>query len=92
VYRIVQEALSNAVRHAPGAGIEVDVRVDAGSVRAVVHNAPGGAGETGTGAGHGLIGMRERAVLLGGKLAAGPTGEGGFEVAVQLPLVAEEDR
>jgi signal transduction histidine kinase len=92
VYRIVQEALSNAVRHAPGAGIEVDVRVDAGSVRAVVHNAPGGAGETGTGAGHGLIGMRERAVLLGGKLAAGPTDEGGFEVAVQLPLVAEEDR
>jgi signal transduction histidine kinase len=92
VYRIVQEALSNAVRHAPGAGIEVDVRVDAGSVRAVVHNAPGGAGEPGTGAGHGLIGMRERAVLLGGKLAAGPTDEGGFEVAVQLPLVAEEDR
>ena len=92
VYRIVQEALSNAVRHAPGAGIEVDVRVDAGSVRAVVHNAPGGAGEPGTGAGHGLIGMRERAVLLGGKLDAGPTGEGGFEVAVQLPLGAEEDR
>jgi signal transduction histidine kinase len=92
VYRIVQEALSNAVRHAPGAGIDVDVRVDAGSVHAVVRNAPGGPGEPGTGAGHGLIGMRERAAMLGGTLEAGPTGEGGFEVAAQLPLGAEENR
>lgn len=91
VYRIVQEALSNAVRHAPGAGVEVDVRVGAGSVRAVVRNAPGGTGDAGRGTGHGLIGMRERAAMLGGTLVAGPTDEGGFEVAARLPLGPEED-
>ncbi|MEU8638981.1 histidine kinase [Amycolatopsis sp. NPDC048633] len=92
VYRIVQEALSNAVRHAPGARIDVDVLVEAGSVRAVVRNAPGGAGAAGDGTGHGLIGMRERAAMLDGTLVTGPTADGGFEVAVQLPLGPEEDR
>ncbi|WP_410657225.1 sensor histidine kinase [Amycolatopsis sp. lyj-112] len=90
-YRIVQEALSNAVRHAPGAEITVELRVDQDSVHAVVRNAPGGAGTVDEGAGHGLLGMRERAAMLGGGLRAEPTADGGFEVAAKLPLDQEEN-
>ncbi|MEV7098541.1 histidine kinase [Amycolatopsis sp. NPDC051045] len=89
-YRIVQEALSNAVRHAPGAAIDVDLRVGAGSVHAAVRNAPGGPGPPGP-PGHGLLGMRERAAMLGGRLVAGPTADGGFEVTADLPLDHEEN-
>lgn len=90
-YRIVQEALSNAVRHASGAEIAVDLHVDQHSVHAVVRNAPGGAGSLDEGAGHGLLGMRERAAMLGGRLTAEPTADGGFEVAAKLPLDPEEN-
>lgn len=90
-YRIVQEALSNAVRHASGAEIAVDLHVDQHSVHAVVRNAPGGAGSLDEGAGHGLLGMRERTAMLGGRLTAEPTADGGFEVAAKLPLDPEEN-
>ena len=90
-YRIVQEALSNAVRHAPGAAIDVDLRVSTGSVRVAVRNAPGGAGRTAGTSGHGLLGMRERAAMLGGRLEAGPTADGGFEVTADLPVDHEEN-
>lgn len=90
-YRIVQEALSNAVRHAPGAAIELDLRVGAGSVHAVVRNAPGGPARAAGTSGHGLLGMRERTAMLGGTLVAGPTADGGFEVVADLPLDHEED-
>jgi signal transduction histidine kinase len=89
-YRIVQEALSNAVRHAPGAAVGVDLRVGDGAVHAVVRNAPGGPARPGP-PGHGLLGMRERAAVLGGTLVTGPTADGGFEVAAQLPLDHEEN-
>ncbi|MCZ4118333.1 sensor histidine kinase [Streptomyces sp. H39-S7] len=85
-FRIVQEALSNAMRHAPGAAVLVEVGHHASGVRVRVTNAaPDRAGPPSRGAGHGLLGMRERAVMLGGELATGPTPDGGYEVTAILP-------
>ncbi|MFJ5294697.1 sensor histidine kinase [Streptomyces sp. NPDC088348] len=88
-FRIVQEALSNVLRHAPGAEVQVEIayRSSAVGVR-VTNTAPAGppAPATASGAGHGLLGMRERAAMLGGDLADGPTPGGGYEVAAVLPL------
>jgi signal transduction histidine kinase len=88
-YRIVQEALSNAGRHAAGAPVAVCVSCNAGAVTLRVTNGPGGpAGQRGDGhgPGHGLTGMRERVELLGGSLSAGPAPGGGFVVSAVLPL------
>ena len=83
-FRIVQEAMSNAVRHAPGAPIVVDVRVGTTAVQLRIHNGP--AQSTGEhGAGHGLRGMLERAALLDGTLDAGPDGVGGWLLTAVLP-------
>lgn len=82
-YRVVQEALTNAARHAPDAA--VSVVVEAGNDLVVtVTNGPGRRVRT-TGAGYGLLGMRERVALAGGSLETGPTGDGGFRVAAVLP-------
>lgn len=88
-YRIVQEALANAVRHAPGARTRVSVTSDGGHLTVVVVN--GAAEQDGsplesTGTGHGLVGMRERVRLTGGTLDTGPLPDGGFRVAARLPL------
>ncbi|MEV4617324.1 sensor histidine kinase [Asanoa sp. NPDC049573] len=88
-YRIVQEALANAARHAPGAAVRVAVTRDAGSVALRVENDPP-ATPTEPGEGHGIAGMRERATLLGGTFEAGPTVFGGFAVAATLPAMARE--
>ncbi len=85
-YRIVQEALSNAGRHAPGAAITVSVDRDAGAVLLRVANGAGGPARNGHEPGHGLTGMRERVALLGGSLSAGPAADGGFVVSAVLPL------
>jgi signal transduction histidine kinase len=88
-YRIVQESLSNASQHAPGAAVTVSVGHDSGAVLLRVANGPGGpAGPSGNedGPGHGLTGMRERVALLGGSLSAGPSPDGGFVVSAVLPL------
>ena len=90
-YRIVQESLSNASRHAPGAAVTVSVDHDAGAVLLWVANGPGQspgapASWPTTGAGHGLAGMRERVTLLGGQLRAGPEPDGGFAVRAVLPM------
>ncbi|GIE97061.1 sensor histidine kinase [Paractinoplanes rishiriensis] len=69
-YRIMQEALANAARHAPGGPVTIDGRGLADRLELVVRNRRTRSAETG--AGHGLIGMRERATLLGGTLTAGP--------------------
>jgi signal transduction histidine kinase len=85
-YRILQEALSNALRHAPGSSVRVELFYAPRSLVIKVRNdlTPGGLpGENG--AGHGIVGMRERAVMLGGHLEAGPTEEGGFLVSAVLP-------
>jgi len=86
-YRIVQESLSNAGRHAPGARISVVVEEDHASVLLKIRNEPAAAGQPhADGTGHGLTGMRERAALLGGELAAGPEADGGFAVRATLPV------
>jgi len=84
-YRIVQEALTNARKHAGGASVEVALRY--GEEDLVIEVADDGRGEgRGSGGGHGLIGMRERAAVFGGTLDAGPREAGGFVVRATLPL------
>jgi signal transduction histidine kinase len=87
VYRIVQEALTNVVRHAAPAACTVSVVGDGGDVRVeVTDDGPGtrvlpAAGRTG----HGLIGMRERTLMYGGEFHAGPRSVGGFAVSARIP-------
>ncbi|HZP49880.1 sensor histidine kinase [Actinocrinis sp.] len=95
-YRIIQEALTNARRHAPGAAVDVELHYSAETLRLRVRdNGPGtgfeavGAGTAKPGAGHGLLGMRERATAVGGLLTAGPASIGGFLVEATLPAKAE---
>jgi signal transduction histidine kinase len=86
-FRILQEALSNAMRHAPGSHVLVEVAYVLGGVGLRVMNGPPGAppveGKPGTG--HGVLGMRERASMLRGALEAGPTPDGGYQVTAFLP-------
>jgi signal transduction histidine kinase len=84
-YRIVQEALTNVVRHAGPATARVRIRYAPDTVDIEVVDDGRGAG-TGRGDGHGIAGMRERAALYGGSLDAGPLPGGGFRVAARLPL------
>jgi signal transduction histidine kinase len=88
-YRIVQEALSNTLRHAPGARATVAVAYEPERLRVRVHNdAPTVAAprRQPSQPGQGIIGMRERAAMLGGQLRAAPTQEGGYLVEALLPL------
>ncbi len=90
-YRVVQEALANAGRHAPGAActVTLDAR-DPAEVTLVVRNGPAvGEPDPVAGGGFGLVGMRERAELTGGRVDAGPTGDGGWEVRLVLPRERE---
>jgi len=88
-YRIVQESLTNASQHAPGAAVTVSVDHEADAVLLRVANGPGGPGgpsPSGAKPGHGLTGMRERVALLGGSLSAGPAPDGGYVVSAVLPI------
>ncbi|MFI6081122.1 sensor histidine kinase [Streptomyces sp. NPDC051217] len=88
-YRIVQEALSNVVRHAPDAPTRVSVTSDADWLTVLIVNGPATARTSpleSSGTGHGLVGMRERVRLTGGTLDTGPLPDGGFRVAARLPL------
>jgi signal transduction histidine kinase len=98
-YRIVQEALTNARRHAPGAAIDVELRYDDNTLHLRIRdNGPGPArsplaggqvpAET-PGGGHGLLGMRERALAAGGSLRTGAAAGGGFVVEADLPAKPE---
>ncbi|WP_157743194.1 sensor histidine kinase [Micromonospora coriariae] len=93
-YRIVQEGLANAARHAGGAAVRVTVRAGRSSLGVRVQNAPPDSTDarpgTEAGAGHGLTGMRERAVSLGGTFTAGTLPDGGYAVAVELPYDVED--
>jgi signal transduction histidine kinase len=84
-YRIVQEALTNALKHAGEARATVIVRYRAGGVEVEVSDDGDGSG-AGGGTGHGLIGMRERVALWGGELEAGQRDGGGFAVRARLPV------
>jgi signal transduction histidine kinase len=87
-FRIVQESLSNVIRHAPGAPTAVSVETDGTDLVVTVVNdaATRPALETPDGAGHGLRGMRERARLVGGSLETGPVSGGGYRVVARLPM------
>jgi signal transduction histidine kinase len=92
-YRIVQEALTNVAKHAPGAQADVGIRWSAEGVVVEVRDDGHGPALFGpdrgrTAPGQGLLGMRERVGLFGGVLAAGPRPEGGFGVLAQLPFDA----
>lgn len=85
-YRIVQESLTNAHRHAPDATVTVEVRYTDTAVTVEVRDdGPGPAGPGDSGTGLGLLGMRERAEAAGGAFHAGPRPEGGFVVRAELP-------
>ena len=86
-YRIVQEALTNSLKHAAGAATTVTLN-DAGErLDLVVHTAPGAHAPGVSGAGHGLIGMAERVRVYGGSLDVGPLPDGSFRVHAQFPVV-----
>ncbi|MET8641596.1 histidine kinase [Streptomyces sp. NPDC004074] len=86
VRRVAQEAMTNVRKHAPGAKVHIRLEYAEHQVMLDVRDSGGSPGElTGTGAGYGLLGMRERAELLGGSLEAGP-GEEGFVVTLKVPV------
>lgn len=87
-YRIVQEALTNTLRHAAASRVTVSARVDGGRLAIRVSDDGRGAGPTPV-PGSGISGMRERAALLGGTLTTGDAPDGGFVVAAGLPLRLE---
>ncbi|MEV7120240.1 sensor histidine kinase [Kitasatospora griseola] len=87
-YRTVQEGLTNIRKHAPGARVTVRVAARGGKLHVEVRNGPPAdrtAAAPLPGGGHGLVGLRERAALLGGSFTAGPTPDGGFSLHAVLP-------
>ncbi|AEW95040.1 two-component system sensor kinase [Streptantibioticus cattleyicolor NRRL 8057 = DSM 46488] len=90
-FRIVQEALSNALRHSPGSRVEVEVGYRPDAVELRVANSPATARvRRQPGSGHGVLGMRERATTLGGTLRAGRRDDGWYEVVACLPYAESE--
>jgi signal transduction histidine kinase len=88
-YRVVQEALTNALKHAPTAHVSAAVRSDGRTLEIeVLDEGTGSAASTNGHLGHGLLGMRERVSLYGGDLTAGPRPEGGFGVRARIPIEA----
>ncbi len=89
-YRIVQEALTNARRHAAGAAVDVELRYSDGALSLRIRDNGPGPGAYAAAEGHGLTGMGERAAAVGGRLRAGPAGGGGFLVEATLPGTGSE--
>ncbi|MBA3907656.1 MAG: sensor histidine kinase, partial [Pseudonocardiales bacterium] len=87
-YRIVQEALTNARRHAPGAAVDVELHYTGDALYLRVRDNGPGPPDDGRTAGHGLVGMRERIAMAGGTLWAGDAPAGGFLVEAALPAAA----
>jgi signal transduction histidine kinase len=85
-YRIVQEALTNARRHAPGAAVDVELRYAEDMLRLRIRDNGPGPGDDWPASGHGLLGMRERAATVGGKVHTGAAPGGGFLVEAVLPV------
>jgi signal transduction histidine kinase len=98
-YRIVQEALSNAMRHAPGSHVRLHLAYRPDALALEIGNDAAlkavpvlvASGERAAEGGQGLVGMRERATMLGGSLEAGPTADGGFRVTAVLPVSPPEE-
>jgi len=91
-YRVVQEALTNALKHAGPARADVRIRYGTGSLDVIVVDDGRGRSDAGSldgGVGHGLLGMRERVTLFGGELHAGPAAGSGFRVTARFPATPE---
>jgi signal transduction histidine kinase len=88
-YRIVQEALTNARRHAPGSDVDVEVTFGENELRLRIRDYGPGPSEDLV-AGHGIVGMRDRTAIAGGTFACGAAEGGGFAVDVQLPTDGED--
>ena len=87
-YRIVQESLTNSVRHG-GPEVTAQVKIEYGEDHLdvlILDDGRGGSADTGDGVGHGIIGMRERIAVLGGEFSAGPHTGGGYEVHASIPV------
>ena len=87
-YRLIQESLTNALKHAPGAPVCITIVAGNGDITISVVNGPAAAAPSGlerTGGSRGLAGLRERAAACGGDLTAGPASDGGWEVLARLP-------
>ncbi|MGW2331453.1 sensor histidine kinase [Streptomyces sp. NPDC001700] len=95
-YRIVQEALTNVRKHAPGSSVRVDVRYEVDRVRLLVRNTaptkPGDVDLAASGSGNGLSGLRQRIELVGGTFASGSLPDGGFTVETTLPTYVPTTR
>jgi Signal transduction histidine kinase len=90
-YRIVQEALTNVVKHAAPTGCRVLVDLTDGDlVIEVTDDGPGNGGRPTAEGGHGIVGMRERVNLYGGEFSAGPRPQGGYRVSARLPLPPQD--
>jgi signal transduction histidine kinase len=87
-YRILQEALTNVLKHAGPATALVRIRYDADALAVTVRDSGCGGGSDRTG-GHGLLGIRERVAVIGGDVDAGPGPDGGFQVVARLPYAVE---
>ena len=88
-FRIVQEALTNVLKHAGPAQAEVTIRYQTAAVELEIHDTGGGRpGRPGEGQGHGLVGMRERVAMFGGEFTAAPAASGGYLVRARMPLDA----
>ena len=90
-YRVIQEALTNTIKHANARRAEVSIAYgDTLEISVVDDGTAGKASADALGSGgHGLVGMRERVRMYGGDLECGPVASGGFEVRVRIPLVEE---
>ncbi|MFI0018876.1 sensor histidine kinase [Streptomyces griseus] len=89
-FRIVQEALTNVVRHSGSRTALVHIVHGSGRVRLRIDDAGPATGDDAGGSGNGLVGMRERAAALGGTIEAGPRPDGGFRVRAELPFTAPD--
>jgi len=90
-YRVVQESLTNAAKHAPHAAVRVTLSSDGEGLRVVVANRRSVGGTSVPGSGYGLVGMRERVTLVGGELRTGPADDGGYRVEAVFPLDPDEE-
>jgi signal transduction histidine kinase len=90
-YRIVQESLTNARRHAPGAAVDVALHYTGDALLLTIRDNGPGPPAAAPVPGHGLLGMRERAAAVGGEFRTGPAAGGGFLVEATLPAKTELD-
>ncbi|MER6515038.1 histidine kinase [Nonomuraea sp. NPDC001636] len=85
-YRLIQEALTNVLKHASASGVDITISYGPAELSILVINDGAGSDGDGDGGGHGLIGMRERTEMHGGELTAGPIVGGGYRVFARFPL------